>query len=960
MKNRIKILSSGLLLASLFFFGINSATAQDTVVYNFTGAPAQFTVPPGYTCDIEIIIAGASGGDNLAQTYAGYAGGEGAVITEIIPVSPGDVWDINIGGQGTQGNGSGGYNGGGTGFGASGNYASGGGGGATNVDINGTPTYIAGAGGGAGGGGNSSFYTMGGGDGGCLTGVTPPNSPYAGGGGGGTQVAAGAGGNPWAGVPPGGSPGVGSQGGMGGNWNTASGGGGGGGYFAGGGGGNDGCCTGANAGGGGGGGSSLFPVTATCSVGGNIGDGYVMIIMPPCATLMCAGDTAYVDFAGSFPAGTVNYTVTPAATSYQPIAGGSNIGFLPQDTTTYQITATTLTGPLTMPWDVNTIDPILPDAGIDDTICFAGGPAVLTGTEFNNGDSTYWEFSSAVTFTGALPTVSFAPDSSQLTVDAVVDMPGYYEFILWEEDTLGICPWGSDTVFVYYSQESHDTVLVNPSCFGYADGSITINSDATALSGNLGANEYSIDGGVTWQASNSFTGLTAGFYDVMSRDYLGCDTMTVVELVDPPQIVLSLTTSDTVICQNGTATMGASAAPAGIYTYDWTIDPSTAASITVTPSPAGTDMSTDVYAISDIGCYSDTLTLSLTHHDPITLTITANDSICPGDASQHQVTAIGGLNGYNYSWTANGSPFGGNADIIGMNPTANTQYCVTVSDVCETTPETICSDVIMRNVPVPSFFSDTTWGCNPTTVEFTNSSSYSDSINWIINGTTYYNIDPVSVIFDEVGLYDVWLQVYSQYGCEASTNFSDYITIHDVPDPFFYMTPNPTTIFNTSVDMNNISDGIGNTYLWSFPGGLPSSTSVESPNVYYPEGIAAQYPVSLTVTNQWGCIDSISSVLDIQSDVIIYAPNIFTPDGDEYNEYWRVHIDGIDIYDFHLTMFNRWGEPVWESFNQIAEWHGHYGDNGQIQDGTYVWLIEAKDSNTDKKYEFRGHVTVLK
>jgi len=48
---------------------------------------------------------------------------------------------------------------------------------------------------------------------------------------------------------------------------------------------------------------------------------------------------------------------------------------------------------------------------------------------------------------------------------------------------------------------------------------------------------------------------------------------------------------------------------------------------------------------------------------------------------------------------------------------------------------------------------------------------------------------------------------------------------------------------------------------------------------------------------------------------VIFAPNIFTPDGDEFNEYWRVYITGIDIYDFHLTMYNRWGEIVWESYN---------------------------------------------
>ncbi|MBK9192874.1 MAG: gliding motility-associated C-terminal domain-containing protein [Crocinitomicaceae bacterium] len=87
---------------------------------------------------------------------------------------------------------------------------------------------------------------------------------------------------------------------------------------------------------------------------------------------------------------------------------------------------------------------------------------------------------------------------------------------------------------------------------------------------------------------------------------------------------------------------------------------------------------------------------------------------------------------------------------------------------------------------------------------------------------------------------------------------------------------------------------------------------------------------------------------------------MFTPDGDEFNESWRVYITGIDIYDFHLTMYNRWGEIIWESYNTEAGWNGRYGSQGKVQDGTYVWVIEAKDTYNDKKYEFRGHVTVLK
>ncbi len=954
---KIKYPSQALAFIATLIFSFGSASyAQDTVMVNFTGGAVQWSVPAGYTCDIEITVAGAAGGSN-----AGYAnsGGLGAVLTDTISVSPGDILDITVGGQGTTGNGSGGFNGGGTGFSASGNYSSAGGGGSTNVNINGTPTYIAGAGGGAGGGGTSTFYTPDGGDGGCLTGVNPGNSPFASGGGGGTQSAPGAGGAPWAGVAPGGSPGIGATGGMGGNWNTASGGGGGGGYFGGGGGGNDGCCTGANAGAGGGGGSSLTPNLAGCTQGGNAGDGYVMIVMPLCETLICAGDTTYVDFSGSFPAGSNNFSVLPALGSFQPAPGGPNVGFHPVDTTTYTITADTPTGTTSMPWVVNAVDPPTPDAGLDDSLCFSGMGYPLNGTLSNDGD-VLWVLNSSNTFTGAPGTTTFDPNDSTLLATATVDLPGTYEYILLEDDTLGVCDPGPDTVFIYYSQESHTTTLVDPVCFGSTDGTITVDTDVSALSGNLGANEYSLDGGLTWQTSNVFTGLGSGVYNVTSRDYLGCDTTTTVELFDPLPILISVS-NDTTICQNGTATVSALAINGNTYDYYWTHTADLNAVQPTTPTPAGTDMTIDVYAISDLGCFSDTGTIEITHHLPISLTISPNDTVCPGYDASMTVTASGGYQGYFYEWTENGSMMSDTLSTININPEVVTSYCVTVTDVCETTPEIICSDVLMRAVPNPVFTSDTTAGCIPTIIEFTNlTGSITDSLTWRINNDIFYNQPTVSYLFDEPGTYDVWLEVYSEYGCHADILAEEYITIHDSPYAFFYATPNPATIFDPIIQFNNISEGDNLDYIWTFSGGSPAGSSLEDPEVLYPEGVVGTYPVNLFVIDENNCVDSVSSVVHVNSDILLFSPNVFTPDGDEYNETWRVYIDGIDFYDFHILMYNRWGEIMWESYDAEGVWDGTYGSQGLVDDGTYVWVINCKDAFSDKKYEFRGHVTVLK
>ena len=96
-----------------------------------------------------------------------------------------------------------------------------------------------------------------------------------------------------------------------------------------------------------------------------------------------------------------------------------------------------------------------------------------------------------------------------------------------------------------------------------------------------------------------------------------------------------------------------------------------------------------------------------------------------------------------------------------------------------------------------------------------------------------------------------------------------------------------------------------------------------------------------------------------KSSVQMFAPNAFTPDGDYYNDTWKIYIEGIDVYDFHLSVFDRGGQLIWESFNAIGEWDGYYGGS-PAPDGVYGWVMEAGDATTDEKHQFTGFITVLR
>lgn len=105
----------------------------------------------------------------------------------------------------------------------------------------------------------------------------------------------------------------------------------------------------------------------------------------------------------------------------------------------------------------------------------------------------------------------------------------------------------------------------------------------------------------------------------------------------------------------------------------------------------------------------------------------------------------------------------------------------------------------------------------------------------------------------------------------------------------------------------------------------------------------------------------IYTVTVTECDPLVYwIPNSFTPNGDEFNTLWGPVFDGpYDAEDFHLVVFNRWGQLIWESNNVNGRWNGtYYG--AYVPDGVYTWVIDFGMLDTDERRVIRGHVTLLR
>lgn len=214
-------------------------------------------------------------------------------------------------------------------------------------------------------------------------------------------------------------------------------------------------------------------------------------------------------------------------------------------------------------------------------------------------------------------------------------------------------------------------------------------------------------------------------------------------------------------------------------------------------------------------------------------------------------------------------------------------------------------------------------------------------------------------LYSEADIYEVKLIVTNAMGCVDSAIKT--VEVEAFPSPNFFANHNPTDYFNTDLVLTIIYPNATSTYSWLMPGGTPGFAFGQGPiNVSYPEFVRGNYEVTLIETTDLGCTDSVTHIISVLEDEFVYAPNVFTPNSDPFNQTWRVYVEGFDLNEFHLMVFNRWGEILWETYDPNESWDGTYVDGVLVQTGTYVWRIKTRDQITDEVLEYHGFVTVLK
>ena len=387
-------------------------------------------------------------------------------------------------------------------------------------------------------------------------------------------------------------------------------------------------------------------------------------------------------------------------------------------------------------------------------------------------------------------------------------------------------------------------------------------------------------------------------------------------------------------------------------TYSWS-GPNGFNSLTQNPSIASmtnVDFGLFTVTVSVNGCSSSATTTVVLNPNTQPV-ITAVGPFCENDNSVYLSASIPGG-----TWSGTGIT---NAATGQFDPTtASSGANIITYLIANGCSNPATTTITINPLPVVQFTSDVLTGCAPLTVNITDQSvPASNSVSWNFGdgSANSTQLGIVSHQFTNAGCYDITLTSTSN-GCTNSMTLQNYICVVPVADASFYVDDYTQSVMNPTFNVLNTSTN-ATSYLWDFGDGAQSN-AVSGAHTYLTE--PGNYTIMLYATNAAGCMDSTSVTVKIEDELIFHIPNAFTPDGDEYNNtFVPVFYSGFDPFSYTLTIYDRWGEILFESHNVDAGWDGTY--NGELaKEGSYSWTIRFRDAGNDKKFVYSGHVSLIK
>jgi trimeric autotransporter adhesin len=264
----------------------------------------------------------------------------------------------------------------------------------------------------------------------------------------------------------------------------------------------------------------------------------------------------------------------------------------------------------------------------------------------------------------------------------------------------------------------------------------------------------------------------------------------------------------------------------------------------------------------------------------------------------------------------------------------------------------VFTDIKVRPSPKVSF--DFNEACIGNEILFVNTSVYENEIvscNWSLFDFNQ-NINNLPYTFNQSGTFPVTLSMMNEFGCSEST--TKMVTVSEMPIADFYFNSEDISILNSSVEFINLSDD--GEMTWDFGDGQFSN---ESDPIHNFE-TAGWQEITLTLENLSGCIDTLTKELLVESRMVLFLPNAFTPDGDNINDVFGPSGLSMErLTSFRFEVMNKWGQIIFETDDKDKSWDGNLASGQSAMINTYTWNLVVKDE-LGKTHRRFGTVDLLK
>ncbi len=556
------------------------------------------------------------------------------------------------------------------------------------------------------------------------------------------------------------------------------------------------------------------------------------------------------------------------------------------------------------------------------------------------------------------------------------------------------------------------SLITDNLCCGDNNAEILVN-----ISGGVVPYSLSWDGGSATTEDNQYniTNLEGGSYNIVLTDANNCTNNASVNISNPPELIVELTTSADMICNTpGNATISATGGTPS-YTFLW---PANAGGVN---QGTATNLSPGIYSVTvrDSNNCEETVSFEIFGTGNISATANVlNHPRCNGDSNGRvRINFAEGTPNFNINWGIGSTVASTNEYTINGLPAGNYNITVTDANGCQQV-----LNVVLTNPPIlsASVTSTTDQTCATPGSAMISASGGTPTYTylWPPNATGINN-NIATGLFE--GSYSV--TVIDAHDCQAIVNF----TINDFSDIVINTTVLSHVSCHGQADAQiavQIQTGSPEfTISWGYSTITTSSEQHVITNLYAGH-------IAITVTDKYGCVDEnqliiyepapieasyatinpscagmndgsieiivvggtepyiysynnintnipfIEGLFDGLYNIIVYdaneciydlgtivliedsedcleIPNAFSPNGDGINDTWL--IKNIEMFpSATISIFNRWGQLLYYARGNEDPWDGTY--NGKfVSTGTYVYIINLQN----RSESITGTVTVV-